>query len=130
MLDNMALADVGRRLRHLAKTGGLFVTYPRRIQDQMSANGLSDVDLLNVLRTGTISEIAGLNNYLVVGRVDDGTGIELLITWDEIRDQKVNRPVARVRIDKINWPNGRSEKKKKLAKKGKVEIVRKLRAVR
>lgn len=65
MIDNVALADVGRQLRRLAKMGGLFVTYPKAIRDEMWAGGISDVDVLNVLRTGAISELTG------VGKVPD-----------------------------------------------------------
>ena len=128
-MDSVALADVGRQLRNWAKTGGTFVTYPKPILNEMAESGVSDIDILNVLRTGAISEETGNSEFRVEGRLDDGTPISLHIKLDQVPDRKFNRQANRVRIEKITWPHGKSPRKQASAKKGKVEIERKLRRV-
>jgi hypothetical protein len=126
-MDNVALADLSRRLRQLAKTRNLFLTKPRAVEKELDSYRVDDVDLLNWFATGTVTNEIGPFHFRVEGRLDDGSQIALHVLIDEIHDQKANRPAPRVRIDKVSWPKGAPERRSRPTKK--VEIVRKLRRI-
>lgn len=129
MQDDVALADISRRLRQLAKTRNLHLTKPKHVEEELAACGVDDVDILNVFRTGTMTDETGENQFRVGGRLDDGTPIAFYVTIDEILDIKAKQPAPRVRIEKVRWPNGKPERRKTRSMKGKVQIIRKLRSI-
>ena len=126
-MNDVALADLSRRLRQLAKTRNLFLTKPKAVEKELDSYRVDDVDLLNVFATGTVTSEIGPFHFRVEGRLDDGSQIALHVLIDEIHDRKANKPAPRARIDKVTWPKGAPERRSKSVKK--VEIVRKLRRV-
>ena len=127
-MDNVALADLSRRLRQLAKRRNLFVTKPKAVEKELDSYGVDDVDIINLFATGTVTSELGESLFRVEGRLDDGTQLALHVLLDEIHDRKADKPAPRARIDKVLWPKGTPERRSRPTKK--VEIVRKLRRVR
>jgi hypothetical protein len=131
MSDAVALAEVGRKVRQKAQRGEVTFRRSPTFLDAMRRAGIEDIDLSLALRTGRYSELiatdrhAGTVGLKLEARLDDGTPLRLEIEVFEAEDGDGDPQKMNVRFKQLDWPMGKSERRKETAKRLKLVVVRK-----